>query len=50
MPAVGPSGAKVSRLGFELRTVHESQNTSCAVMAKAITPLSLLVFLLAPSD
>lgn len=50
MPAVGPPQALRSRLGFELRTVHESQNTSSAVMAKAITPLSLRALSIASSD
>ncbi|MCS6109287.1 hypothetical protein DWV12_18565, partial [Clostridium botulinum] len=39
----GPSRAKVSNLGFELRKVREFQNTPGGVMAKAITPLSLPV-------
>ncbi|GEO64744.1 hypothetical protein LNA01_19270 [Companilactobacillus nantensis] len=40
--AVGPSGAKVSRLDFELRKGRESQNTSFVVGAKALTTISLL--------
>ena len=41
--AVGPVRAKVSNLDFDLRKVREFQNTSCAVRAKALTPLSLLI-------
>lgn len=48
--AVGPARAKISDLDFELRKVRESQNTSCGVRAKALTPLSLLTSSLAPSS
>ncbi|GEO63949.1 hypothetical protein LNA01_11320 [Companilactobacillus nantensis] len=46
--AMGPARAKVSALDFELRTVRESQNTSCAVRDKSLTPLSLLTSI--PTD
>ena len=40
LPAMGtgPSQSAVSNLDFELRKVHEFQNSSRGVMAKAITP------------
>jgi hypothetical protein len=42
------SRSAVSNLDFELRKVHEFQNSSRGVMAEAITPPALLPTFLAP--
>jgi len=46
----GLSQSAVSDLDFELRKVREFQNSSCGVMAKAITPHSQQVNILSSYD